>query len=199
MIVTARTTLLCILLALAIGACGSSPPVQYYALSASGGADLANSEDARTMGLGPLRLPEYLNRTQFVTRSSGNELQVDEFNRWAEPLGTSIHRIVAADVDGLLDELVVVAFPYGTVIRSIVDFRLHGDIIRFDADQSGRVVLEVQWGIWSDDSVTVVRAHRSRYTTQASRAGNPAAVVAAMNEALSLFSQDIADEMASVL
>ena len=196
---TARSVFLCSLFALMLAGCGSSPPVQYYALSSSGSAELTNSDGARTMGLGPLRIPGYLNRSQIVTRSPGAELQVDEFNRWAEPLGLAMHRVVAADVDGLLDELVVIAFPHDAVVGGVVDFRLRGDILRFDADRSGSVVLEVQWSVSSDNGTTVVPAHRARYEAQAGRAGDPDAVVTAMNEALRQFSRDIADAMASVL
>ena len=144
MFATARSITLCILLTATIAACGSSPPVQYYALSTAGGVGSTAQDGAATLGLGPLRMPEYLNRTQFVTRTSGTEMQVDEFNRWAEPLSPSMHRIVAANVDRLRDDLTVIAFPYDAVIRNIVDYRLHGDVVRFDADNSGRVVLEVQ-------------------------------------------------------
>jgi len=199
MFATARSITLCVLLMATIGACGSSPPVQYYALSTAGGVGSTDQDGAATLGLGPIRMPEYLNRTQFVTRTSGTEIQVDEFNRWAEPLSPSIHRIVAANVDRLLDDLTVIAFPYDAAIRNIVDYRLHGDIMRFDADNSGHVVLEVQWTVTSVDTESLIRPHRNRYETQASRAGDPAAVVAAMNNALGLFSQDIANEMLSVL
>ena len=201
MFATARSITLCILLTATIAACGSSPPVQYYALSTAGGVGSTAQDGAATLGLGPLRMPEYLNRTQFVTRTSGTEMQVDEFNRWAEPLSPSMHRIVAANVDRLRDDLTVIAFPHDAVIRNIVDYRLHGDIVRFDADNSGHVVLEVQWAVTSVDGEpeALILPHRNRYETQASRAGDPAAVVAAMNNALSLFSQDIADEMAPIL
>jgi len=52
------------------------------------------------------RIPEYLNRSQSLTRGAGAEMQVDEFNRWAEPLSLSLHRIVSTNVDNLLDSVV---------------------------------------------------------------------------------------------
>jgi len=124
---------------------------------------------------------------------------VDEYSRWAEPLGLSLHRVVSTNVDNLLDAAVVIAFPYDSVIRSQVNYRLLGDVSRFDADRSGQVVLELQWVISEVGSGIVVPPRRSRYEAQAARAGDPAAIAAAMNEALYLFSQDIASELAAVL
>jgi uncharacterized lipoprotein YmbA len=152
-------------------------------------------DDAITLALGPLRMPDYLNRSQMVTRGDGAEIQVDEFSRWAEPLRLAMHRVVSTDVDGLLDGVVVIAFPYDSMIRPQVDYRLLGDVIRFDADQAGRVVLEVQWTITDTDAAVAVPIHRSRYEARAATADDPAAVALAMNNALASFSRDIASEM----
>jgi len=156
-------------------------------------------DDSVTLALGPLRMPDYLNRSQMVTRDSGAEIQVDEFSRWAEPLNLAMHRVVSTDVDMLLDGVIVIAFPYDSMIRSQVDYRLLGDVIRFDADQSGRVVLELQWTIADTDSEVAVPIHRSRYEARATTAGDPAAVALAMNNALASFSRDIASEMEALL
>lgn len=199
MLVTARSITLFVMTSLLLVACGSSPPVRYYALTSSSAHAPQDVEDAAILGLGPLELPEYLNRTQIVTRGIGAELRVDEFSRWAEPLNLSLHRIVAANVDALLDNVVVVSFPYDAAIQTAVDYRLLGEVDRFDADRSGRVVLDVQWVISQVGSDLAAPPRRSHYQAQSADASDPASVAEAMNETLLLFSQDIADELASVL
>ena len=125
---------------------------------------------------------------------------MNEYARWAEPLSLSVHHIVSTNVDGLLDGVVVVAFPYESIVRHDVDYRLLGVVSRFDPDLTGRVVLEVQWGVTDvDTNSTVVSARRSRYETQAASAGGTGALAAAMNEALAQFSRDIAGEMEAIL
>jgi uncharacterized lipoprotein YmbA len=187
-----RLILLNILVSLLLIGCSSSPQVNYYTLSPANTAFSQDGEEAVTLGLGPLRLPEYMNRSQMVTRGAGAELQVHEFNRWAEPLGPAINRIVSTDVDSLLDGVVVYTFPYEAMIRNDVDYRLLGDINRFEADSSGLVVLETQWGVASTESELVVLPRRGRYTAQAARPNDPASIAVAMNEALVKFSRDIA-------
>jgi uncharacterized lipoprotein YmbA len=183
-----------------LNACGSSPPVRYFALSGTVADSQQNSDNDVVLGVGPMRMAEYLNRTQMVTRGAGAELKVDEFNRWAEPLEVAFHRVVSTDVDNRMDSVTVLAFPWESAVRRQVDYRLLGDVIRFDADPSGRVVLETQWSITAVDSgEMVVRARRTRYEAQARSPGDPAAVASGMNEALTKFSGDIAGELQAVL
>ena len=197
--VSATTIALCILASLPLYGCGTSPPVRYYALSPKIAGPQHDAEDAVILGLGPLSMPDYLNRSQIVTRGVGVEVEVDEFSRWAEPLGPALHRIVSTDVDNLLDNVVVVAFPYDAVIRTAVDYRLLGEVSRFDADPSGRVILDVLWSISEVGTGIVVSPKRVRYETQAARGGDPAAAAEAMNEALVLFSRDVASALTDTL
>lgn len=199
MMITARTITLCTLASLMLVACGSSPPVSYYALAPMSVEPQPDPGDAPILGLGPLSMPEYLNRSQIVTRGAGAEMHVDEYSRWAEPLGPALHRIVSTDVDNLLDSVVVVAFPYDSLIRAEIDYRLLGEVSRFDADRTGLVVLDVLWAISEIGTDIVVPPHRAHYEAQAARAGDPGAIAEAMNEALLLFSQDIANALAAVL
>ncbi len=197
---TCRSLVVCALASLLVAACGSSPPVRYFSLSPSVTTVAQDDENAAILGFGPIRMPEYLNRSHLVTRGTGQELKVDEFNRWAEPLENAVHRIVSSDVDNAVDGLIVTALPWESAIRAKVDYRLLGEVNRFDADRSGRVTLDVQWGVSDATSrETVVRPRRSRYEARAGSPDDPASIASAMNEALAQFSADIAREMQAVL
>ncbi len=196
----ATSILFCCMVTLLLTACGSSPPVRYFSLSPTVSTVGQQTDDAAALGLGPIRMPEYLNRSQLVTRGAGQEMQVDEFNRWAEPLSDALHRIVSTDVDNAIDTLVVTAFPWESAVHAGVDYRLIGHVSRFDADRAGGVMLDVQWGISEIASGDmVVQPHRSRYEAQAESPEDPASIAAAMNDALAGFSRDIADRMRAVL
>ena len=184
---------------LTLSACSSSPTVRYFTLSPIDAEFQQDPDDAVMLGLGPFRMPDYLNRSQIVTRGANSEMQVDEFSRWSEPLATSLLRIVSTDVDNLLPGVVVVTFPYEPFVRDQVKYRLVGDISRFDADDSGRIVLEVQWGVADADGAMAVPVRRNRYQSQATVEGDPGAVATAMNDALAQFSRDIAGKLESIL
>lgn len=200
MIATSQLIVCVAIISLLLTACSTSPPVRYFSLSSPVPDGRKDFNEAVVLGLGPMRMAEYLNRSQIVTRGAGAEVKVDEFNRWAEPLAVAFHRVVSTDIDNMMDGVSVLAFPWESAVRSQVNYRLLGDVIRFDADRSGRVVLETQWGITAADSgKAVVKPRRTRYETQTGSPDDPAAVASAMNETLVKFSRDVVSEIQAVL
>ena len=176
--------------------CGSSPTVNYYTLHTIETRLAQDDEDSAILALGALRMPEYLNRSQMVTRGPGAEIIVDEFNRWAEPLSEAIHRVLAGNLDVLLSSVVVIAYPSSAVLD--VDYRLVGRFGRLDADQNGKVVLEVQWGIADSAGSILLSPRRARFESQATNPGDPGSIAQAMSDVLAQFSRDIASKIDSV-
>lgn len=181
----------CLAALFALAGCGSSPPVDYYTLQPIYESAPEDPGTASILGVGPLVIPGYIDRPQLVTQTSGRGVKVDEFNRWAEPLDIAIPRIVTINVDGLLDDVIAVTFPYPSRLQA--DYRLQGRIMRFDADLDGRAVLEIQWAIRDVDANMVINPRRDRYTAQASPVDDPNAIVIALNQTLEAFSRDVAN------
>lgn len=176
--------------------CGTSPPVRYYGLEPLP-TDTFTVKESVVVGIGPLRVPEYMTRPQIVTRGrGGTQMMIDDFNRWAEPLDEAIHRVVAANVDSLVSDVTVVAFPYSNLIG--VNYRLVGSVDRFDVDTDGRAVLIVQWGVGDSEHVAHIAPRRSRYEAQAGSTGTDA-IVRAMNDTINQFSREIASELEASL
>ena len=186
-----------LLLLVAIGGCGSSPPVTFYDLEALETGHAADAGMQLIVGVGPLRTPDYLSRSQIVTRRSDATIIVDDFNRWVEPVDDAIYRVVAENLDSLVDDAVVVAFPYAHIAD--LDYQLVGHISRFDADQDGTAVLELQWGLISSKDEVVVRPRRVRYEAVATEPGDYVAVARAMSEVLQQFSRDVAQSLEAVM
>ena len=57
---------------------------------------------ASTIGVFPVAMPDYLDRPQVVTRVSENEIKLDEFNRWAEPLKENFYTVLVENLSTLL-------------------------------------------------------------------------------------------------
>jgi uncharacterized lipoprotein YmbA len=179
-----------VFLALVVGGCGSSPPVNYYDLEALETGYVAEGDTYLRVGVGPLRTPDYLSHSQIVTRGSDSRVIVDDFNRWIEPVSDAIYRVVSENLDSLMSNAVVAAFPYTHIAD--LDYQLVGRIGRFDAGMDGTVVLQMQWGVISSRDDFVVQPRRVRYEASAARAGDYPALVRAMNEVLQQFSRDVA-------
>ena len=186
-----------VLFALLLGGCGSSPPVQYYDLEVLETGYVADVDRHLTVGVGPLRTPDYLSRSQIVTRGSDATIIVDDFNRWIEPVDDAIYRIISENLDNLIDDAVVVAFPY--THTADLDYQLIGRISRFDADADGTAVLQIQWGVITSKEVFVVKPKRVRYEAKAAQAGDYPALARAMSEVLQQFSRDVAKSLQGVM
>ncbi len=180
-----------------VGACGSSPPVRYYDLEALESGYSPDKVGASSVGVGPLRTPDYLSRPRMVTRSTDATIIVNDFERWVEPPDESIHRVMARNLDALLDDAVVVAFPYTHI--KYLDYRVVGRVDRFDADADGLAVLEVQWGIISSAEEILVRPRRARYEARSSRETGYAAIAHAMSRVLQQFSHEVAAELEALV
>ncbi len=173
--------------------CGTSAPVRYFNLEPIDYGSTSSAGERHIVGLGPLDLPGYLARPQIVTRGTNAEIIINDFRRWAEPVDESIHRIVAANVESLVDDVIVVSYPYHTMAQP--EFRVYGDVVQFDADVSGEAVLVVQWGIAAADRTMVAPPQRARYVAQATDPSDTGAVVVALNAVIGDFSRDIASHI----
>jgi uncharacterized lipoprotein YmbA len=181
------------MLAVVLASCASSPPVHYYSLEPLLVTKTVDGPDSTMVGLGPMRLPEYLKRSRMVTRAAGTEIKVHEQARWAEPVDKAIHRVLAASVDSQLDDVIVVAYPYMETVP--MHYTVLGQVVRFDSDQNGNVLLAVQWAVLDERRRALISPQRSRYETHAGDPNAPDQIARAMNEALNQFGRDIASQL----
>ncbi len=98
---------LCALL-ITLGGCAGTPNSRFYLLEpltgAPGPEGTVPLDRAISIGLGPVTLPEYLDRPQIVTRTDRNTVLLAEFDRWAEPLSGNVSRTLAENLTYLLHE-----------------------------------------------------------------------------------------------
>lgn len=127
--------------------CGSSKPVRYYVLSSIDRPVATAADDSveRTIGVGPVRLPPYLDRQQIVSRIGDNSVKLAQLDRWAEPLKDSVPRIIAANLSALLRNDRVVRYPWRA--SEVPDCKVSIDIQRFDGVVSGEATLDAEWSL----------------------------------------------------
>jgi uncharacterized lipoprotein YmbA len=180
-----------------LAACGSSPPVSYYSLEALETDYRRDTGNALIIGAGPLRTPDYLSRSRIVTRGDDGSVFIDEFNRWAEPVDDAVYRIVSLSLDTLLEDAVVIGYPYTHVAN--IDYQLIGRIDRFGADHDGRVELRVQWAVTTPNGDMLVSPKRATYEARANPGRDYPSIARAMSEALQAFSRDVATAIEAAL
>lgn len=121
---------------------GSPPRESFFTLSAP---ELSPaSADAPSVAVGPVAVPDMVDRPQIVVRLNANQVQIVEQARWAEPLKSAIARVVAANVATALGARVA-----GNR-NGDADYRIALDVQRFESPADA-VLIETLWTITSKD------------------------------------------------
>lgn len=133
--------------ALALAGCGSSPPVRHYTLGAVA-APTAAQADAPSIVVGPIGLPEAIDRLQIVRRIDGTRSEPADGHRWAGSLKAEMGRRLATALASERGLARVVAVPQSSIVRP--DYTLPIDVLRFDAEGFERVTLDAVWTLRRD-------------------------------------------------
>lgn len=136
---------LCALLAaiiLSLAACGSTPPSDYYVLAARSG-DIPTG-DTPSVGVGPISIPEYLNRNSMVFNRDENKLEIATFARWAEPLESGISRVLSLNLAANLNTEDIQIFPWHSTRAP--DYAVGVRLLGLDSNKR-RAQLVAEWSL----------------------------------------------------
>jgi uncharacterized protein len=112
-----RRILLMLSLCSLIMSCQHSPQKNYYYLSAIQPIEknitpISNSNITQVIGIGPIELADYLNRSQIIDNQTDNILKMTDNAYWAEPLDKAIPRVLALNLTQLNNTRSFVNFPW---------------------------------------------------------------------------------------
>jgi uncharacterized lipoprotein YmbA len=178
-----------ILMALVTTACSRSPRVTFYTL-APDAKQVAPAPDqaAPSVFVGPVTLPEVIDRPQLVVRVTANRVELLESHRWAEPLKSEIPRLIAQNLGRLLGSDRVSS--YRQHAGADAQYRVLVDIVRFESAPGEAVTVEASWTIRRALGGTQKTGH-SLVREKVAEAGYDG-LVAAYSRALAGVSGDIA-------
>ncbi len=186
-------------MSLALAGClGSSRPSRFYTLAPLQIRDgQGRTPPDATLAIGPVEIPESIDRPQIVTRTGANELVVAEFDRWGGSLDSEISGALVATVrDRLASQQIAVA-PWRSALLSGggPSYRAAVSFSRFDGIPGQSVVLQGRWELigQSGESLGV----REATVTEKIDGAGYDALVAAMQRALARFGQQMADSVAA--
>jgi uncharacterized lipoprotein YmbA len=180
-------------MALAILAGCASQKADFYTLSPEAPPETNRSAMSTAVVVGPVVVPELIDRPQIVVSTGANQVHIDEFARWAEPLKSQIPRVVAADLARLLNTAHVSASQASGDPDPA--YRVRIDVQRFDAILGKAVTVDALWSVTPPGRGT---PETGRTTVSEPCAGEGYDVqVAAYSRALATVSGDIATRMGS--
>ncbi|HEY2747795.1 MAG TPA: PqiC family protein [Polyangia bacterium] len=163
-------------------------PTTFYVLTASSAPSSAPDDASRVIGLGPIRLPDYLDRPQLVTRLAANQLRISESERWAEPLADAFVDRVRRDLAAILQSDTIVAYPWDSSQHPALQVAI--EVLRFERTSPEAVELDVRWTI-RDDAQHLLQTKES-HIRQPTVAPDAQSAVAALSETLAALSREMA-------
>ncbi|HSB51556.1 MAG TPA: PqiC family protein [Dissulfurispiraceae bacterium] len=179
------------------GGCGSTKPSSFYSLAPMGAAEMPERRSTEgistVVAVGPVNIPDYLERPQIVTRTGSNEIHIQEFDRWGGSLKDSVARVLAQNLSAMLPPERFTAIPWKPVfgMRVPVTYRVGLVIQEFEGTLGGKVILKALWAVSREEDSSVILVRESSYTEDIGE-NDYSSLVEAMSKALGRLSSDIA-------
>lgn len=176
---------------MALPGCASDPVTRYYVLAASAPLPARAAEKAVAVVIRDVKLPQYLERVQIVTRGSENRLLMADYELWAGELRQDMTRVLAENLARLLPSDRVVAAPHTLKLQP--DVRLELEVLRFERDALGKVELSARWWITRGTDGTVLASQGATLSGPPLGSNAPyEAIVASMSAVYSELAREIA-------
>ena len=174
--------------------CGSSPPIHKYILTPTIENDTETLSETKeiTIGIGSIEFSEYLKRPEIVSFKGNNELNVDEFNRWAEPLEKNFERVLIENLSRLIPTDRIYIFPWQEEEPN--SFQITIVVNEFGMRSDSSVVLDARWSVSKKFKRDFLMTQRSFYTDNAVGVSIEGKV-ALLSELIGKFSRDLANEI----
>lgn len=181
--------------------CAVTPPSEFYMLAPMPfpAQESEGSSAARplSLGVGPIRLPDYLDAPQVITRPTPNQLKINEFHRWGGSLAGNLIPVLAQNLSVELGTDNVAMHPWNDPVDP--DYRIRLEMLRFDGNLGGSVELDTRWelvGRDPRDAYSVVLLGAGRITiSEPLQDATYEALVAAQSRAVAQLSKQLADKV----
>ncbi len=160
---------------------------RYYILEAEASSAGPSRLAVPALGVGPVRLPEYLDRPEVVTRAGPARLEVASLDRWAAPLDVLFTSVLAEDLGSAVPAREVLRWPWP--VGTSPEWSVSVDVLRFDREPDGTAVLEARWIVRRDGALASQGVTNAR---ERGAAPEIAATVVALSRAIGALARDVA-------
>jgi hypothetical protein len=132
-----------VVLVATLSACGTPPKLNFYTLAASSPPAAEAPRAATSVFVGPVTVPDAVDRPQMVVTIAPNQVELDDTNRWAEPLKLAIPRVLADALSRELGTQNVITARQSSNLP--FDYRVAVDVRRFDSSHADGASIDALW------------------------------------------------------
>ena len=148
-----------------------------------------------SLGVGPVRLPAYLDRREIVMRVAQGRFDLSENDRWAEPLDENLTHVLAQNLSILLGSDQIIPYPWP--LDQKPRYRVQIQVLRFECNSAGEAQLSARWAVIDDTGKETPNLKESRLTRPAKEKSIDASV-AALSETVADLSREIAKTVVAI-
>lgn len=177
----------------ALAGCGHSPPTRYITLSAAPVIAPRITTQIAPIQLTAVHIPAELDRPEVVTQAAGNQLTIDETDRWGAPLGQMMRGALAQDLLARLPagSFVLPESPAPPNTRTLVV-----TVLSAKADASGTYTLQAAWTLLAGQPSRVAASEQVTLTSNITHR-DAATQAAALSDLLGQLADRIATAVAA--
>ena len=178
-----------------LASCAAQVPTRYYDLTSQTSASENVISAGVTLGIGPVTLPQLLDRPGIVTRHHGTGVNVASYHVWAGELESAFTRVLADSIAMRLQHETIWSSPWDNRFRPQYQLRLFVD--RFSGELNGSVALNLTWTLLGDYGQKVISTHRYRAAAESGQGYK--GYVTALNQLLADFASEVSVALAEEL
>lgn len=177
-----------------VGCFGKSQSSRFYTLSAMAPASAVAYPDSparnAAVGIGPVKIADYLDRSKIVTRTGDNRIELAEYDQWAGSFEDNLIHVLAENIGARVPTERIYLYPWRTSLP--IDYQVVVDIVRCDGRLGGTIDLVVRWRLVDGGKKDVLAIKRADIREAVEGTGYEA-LVAAQSRALATLSGQIAE------
>jgi len=180
--------------AIFLGGCARSQSPRFYALNSIQEDQVISKRKSlaqnAVIGIGPVKLADYLDQSMLVTRTSDNQAVKAEYDRWVGSFKDNFTNVLADNIGFLLSTERIYLYPWRMSVP--IDYQVVVDVVRCDGRLGDAAWLEARWSVFGGPEKKLLKINRSSIREPVSGA-DYAALVAAQSRTLAKLSQEIAE------
>ena len=149
-----------------------------------------SSAQNAVIGIGPVKLADYLDQSDLVTRTSDNQLVKAEYDRWAGSFKDDFINVLAENIGFLVPTERIYLYPWRGSVP--IGYQVALEVVRCDGRLGEAAWLVARWSIFGGPGKKLIKMNRSSIHEPVT-GPDYAALVAAQSRAVAKLSQEIAE------
>jgi uncharacterized protein len=179
-----------------VGGCAGTPSSNFYTLSPMSDevvqVKTSSKNHLLSVAIAPIKLPDFLDRSQIVTRPSPNTLKMSEFHRWGSSLSSNFVQVLGENLSTLLGSDRIFYPRQAEVVP--IDYRVRLNVKAFEGELGKEVILDVDWVVIDQRRKDLV-IMQNTLIRELAKGSDYESFVLAQSRALEALSRQIANVM----